>query len=361
MKIHCQYSGVSFDITGFGSTQLTYVHPVFAAEPKWLLSRMGAWAAQKYNEEESKLLFLALLHSTDLIEFRHKAEPMNSVVQLNMEHLARFVGWMCGLSRPTLTFPKFVIQQDNRSLANVRHWIHVWQEAKDAFESGYTTQHEARKLRDKEAALERLIRNAGKSVEDYAGLLATWAFAASNTPRGIQDYWRSLFCLKGVSVYNARAADLDELLDHMEEGLEHGSIYSHATLAHLRLLVKKNRAGLNYGLGITDEEFALLETSPFRIIEGSVEEHNRDAIAATAPVDEPNANQYPSRVAYLRAHAAWKLGQRARKYADSLEERVAADETKATRDSNLLEEEQDINDDASLELPFQNGENNAAE
>jgi hypothetical protein len=345
MKVHCQYSGIVYDITGFGSTQLTYVHPIFAAEPRWLLSRMGAWAAQKFTEEESKLLFLALLHSTELIEFRHAAQPENSTVQMNMETLSRFVGWMCGLSRPSMVLPKFVIQRDNRSLNNVRYWIQLWQDARTAFESGYTTQHDARKLRDKEAALERLIRNAGKSVEDYAGLLATWAFQATSVPKALQDYWRSLFCLKGVAVYNARAADLEEMLDHMEECLEHGSIYSHATLAHLRTLVKKNKAGLNYGLGITDEEFALLEDSPFRIVEGSVEEHNRDIVAASAPIEEPNAKDYPSRVAYLRAKAAWQLASRARRYAEDFTQQVETIIQKDERNSNLLAEEQEAETD----------------
>src|SRR3954468_24796203 len=123
MRVHCQYSGVDFDITGFGGTKLTYVHPIFSAEPQWLLSRMGHWAAQKFTETESKLLFLGLLHTTELVEFRVTAFPENSVVQLNMEPLSRIVAWMIGVSRRSLVLPKFVVQNDNRKLTNVRYWI----------------------------------------------------------------------------------------------------------------------------------------------------------------------------------------------------------------------------------------------
>jgi hypothetical protein len=353
MKVHCQYSGITYDLTGFGSTQLTYVHPIFTAEPKWLLSRMGSWSAMKYTTEESSLLFLGLLHSTGLVEFRVKAEPTIPTVMQNMEQLARFVGWMCGLSNPHVAFPKFVISHENRTLGNVRYWIKLWQEAKEAFESGYTTQHVARQLRDKEAALERLIRNAGKSVDDYAGLLATWALQASGAPNNIHEYWRSLFCLKGVAVYNARQVDLEELVEHMEEHLEHGSIFAFATLSHLRSLHKRCKAGLNYGLGITDEEFAILETSPFKIVDGSVEQHNMDVIAASAPLEEPNAKDFPSRVAYLRAQAAWKLASRARAYAAEFTQQVEEVEKQDEQDRILDDDAEDTegDDDFTSFLP----------
>lgn len=351
MKVTCQYSGVVYDLTGFGSTSLVYVHPIFAAEPKWLLSRMGSWAAMKYTPEESSLLFLGLLHSTQLVEFRVRAEPTIPTVMQNMESLARFVGWMCGLTNPHVAFPKFVISLENRKLDNVRYWIKLWQEAKEAFESGYTTQHVARQLRDKEAALERLIRNAGKSVDDYAGLLATWALQAGNAPTNIHDYWRSLFCLKGVAVYSAKAIDLEELVEHMEENLEHGSIFAHATLAHLRSLYKRCKAGLNYGLGITDEEFDLLETSPYKIIDGTVEQHNMDVIAASAPIEEPRAANFTSRIAYLRAQAAWKLASRARAYAAEFTQQVEDIEKADEQDRVLDEEDNNEAEDFSSFLP----------
>jgi hypothetical protein len=331
MKIYCQYSGVEYDITGFGGTKLTYIHPIFSAEPRWLLSRMGSWAAQKFTEEESKLLFLAILHSTDLVEFRATAHPEASLVAQQMEPLAKIYSWMIGLSRRQLVLPKFVIQHDNRSLKNIKHWIETWYEGRKDYEDGYNKYLNDQKLIGKEEALERLIKNAQKTTDDYAGLLCTWAMLASNAPKGIQEYWRELFTLKGLKLYSARQVDLQELLDHMEENLEHGSIFAAATLKHVRTLVKKNSAGLNYGLGITDEDLAEIDSSsPFKIVEGSIEEHNIQVIANSAPEFEPQKKDYQSFVAYLRAKAAWELAQKARQYAQEftqqVEEDVAADE-----------------------------------
>lgn len=339
MKVFCQYSGVEFDLTGFGGTKLTYVHPVFAAEPKWLLSRMGHWAAQKYTEEESKLLFLSLLHSTDLVEFRATAYPENALVQQNMEPLARIVSWLIGLSRAQLVLPKFTIQHDNRKLLNIKHWIETWYEARKDYEDGYNKYILDRKLADKEAALERLIRNSQRTTDDYAGLLATWALQASNAPKGIHEYWRELFLLKGLKVYSARTVDLRELHDHLEENLQHGSIFAASTMKHIRTLLKKNQAGLNYGLGITDEDLEEISGSPFKIVEGTIEEHNMTVVAASAPEEEPLPSQFTSRVQYLRQKAAWDLAQRAKQYAQEFTTKVEDDLEKDSELNEILEGE----------------------
>jgi hypothetical protein len=350
MKVYCQYSAAEYDVTGFGGTKLTYVHPIFAAEPKWLLSRMGHWAAQKFTPEESKLLFLAILHSTELVEFRATAHPENNIVQLNMEPLARIFSWMLGINRVHLVMPKFVIQTDNRRLLNIRHWIETWYDARKQFEDGYSRYLLDRKLADKEQALERLIKNSQRTTEDYAGLLCTWAMQASSAPKGMHEYWRELFCLKGLKIYAAKAIDLQELLDHLEECLEHGSIFAASTLKHIRTLVHKNKAGLNYGLGITDEDLAEIESSPFKIVEGSVEEHNIRVVAASAPEEEPIASKYSSRIAYLRDKAAWELAKKAREYAaeftQQVEDAVAEDEEV----NEILEDAQETEEHSKIDV-----------
>lgn len=360
MRVYCQYSGVEYDLTGFGSTHLTYIHPIFAADSRWLLSRMGSWAAQKFTEEESKLLFLALLHATELVEFRSTANPEVSTVAMNMEPLARIYSWMLGLSRPQLIMPKFVIQHDNRQLKNVKHWIETWFGARKDYEDGYAKFLRDQKLIGKEEALERLIKNAQKTTDDYAGLLCTWALQATDSPKALHEYWRELFCLKGLKVYSARTVDLQELVDHMEEHLEHGSIFAAATLKHLRTLLRKNQAGLNYGLGISDEDLAEIDSSPFTIVEGGVEEHNMQVIAASAPTEEPLKKDFSSLVAYLRAKAAWELGQKAKQYAAEFTQQVE-DEVAGDEELNELLEE-GTSDERRVDVEIQrNPENNDGE
>lgn len=365
MQVYCQYSGITFNVENFANFRLQYVHPIFSAEPKHLLSRSGDWAAGKYNEKECKLLFLALLHSTELVEFRVAAVPEHSTVQKNMELLMRFVAWQSGLSNPSVSFPRFAISPETRTLPNVKHWMDTWLEARKDFENGYRSTSIVTKMRMREAALERLIKNAGKKTDDYPGLLAAWAMDAADVPHALRNFWISLFKLKGMSLYNARECDLRELVDHMEDKLEHGTIYAKATMNHVRMLLAKNKAGLGFSLGMPSEELENLDyekliRDPFRIVEDEIETHNTNIIAKSAPLDEPVESNYPSRLAFLRAKAAYTLACKAKAYADEftqqVTEKLAADE-RLNRD--LADETEDTDyeeaEDANSE---QDGESN---
>lgn len=340
MRVYCKYSGIEYEVPNFAKLKLEGVHPLFYATTKQLLSRTTDWAAGRLNEQERRILFLAILHSTDLVEFRATAQPGDNIVQLNMESLIRFVGWQNAVSNPAIAFPRFVISHDTKDLSNFKHWMTAWYDAKKDFEDGYKSYAQGTKLRNREVALERLIKNAQKETSDYSRLLAMWAMDAANVPQSLHEYWTELFQLKGLQIYQARPADLDEVKEHMEEYLEHGSIYANATLRHVRILCAKNKAGLNYGLGIPDEELEKLDLqsisdSPYTIVEDEVMTYNTKLGAAGAPTEEPNPTAFPSRLAYLRAKAAWTLACKATEYADDAlsPETLVLVETQETNDA----------------------------
>jgi len=318
MRISCKFSGIEFTVSAFSTNgkAIEGIHPAFYCKQSFLLSRTGDWAAARLDVQERKILFLALLNSTDLVEFRTTAFPADSTVQSNMESLIRFIGWQSAIHTPRLALPRFVISPETRELPNVQYWLEAWWSAKQEFEDGYMTSSQLTKLRNREAALEKLIKNATKTSEDYSGILASWALESTNAPQSIREYWTSLFKLKGLQVYNASKVDLEELVEHMEEFLQHGSIYAFESLKHVKTLLAKNKAGLNYGLGMSAEElentdFLALEKHPFSIVEDSVETHNRQIQIDAAPNSEPSPLDYPNnRVAYLRAKARWNLSQR---------------------------------------------------
>lgn len=344
MKVFCQYSGITFEVENFPNFKLDYVHPIFSASPKHLLSRAGDWAAQRFNEKESRLLFLSLLHTTELVEFRTAATPEHSTVQKNMEAVLRFVAWQSGLTNPSIVFPKFAITLETKTLGNVKHWLQVWQEAKDDFENGYRSTSIASRLRIKEAALERLIKSSQRKTEDYAGLLATWAMDASDAPASIREFWVSLFKLKGLAIYNCKAVDLTDLVEHLEDRLEHGSIFSAACMQHVRRLAAMNKAGLGYSLGMPMEtlegvDLLALSKDPFTIVEDEIETYNRNIIAATAPDEEPLLKDYPSKVAWLRAKAAFVISQRAKVYAAEFTSKVETAVATDAEDARIFDDD----------------------
>lgn len=347
MKVYCARSGVTFTVDHFGNTSLEGVHPIFYAPVKVLLSRTTDWAAGKLAPMERKLLFLALFNSTDLVEFRATAQPSEATVQLNMEALIRFVGWHNVLSNPAIAFPRFVISHDTKDLSNCKHWLQSWYDAKKDFEDGYKSYGTATKLRNREVALERMIKNAQKTTSDYSKLLAIWAFEAAAVPEVLHEYWLELFCLKGLAVYQAKYADLDELVEHMEEYLEHGSIYATATLKHVRLLRAKNRSGLGHSLGLSSEELEKIDfeatmSAPFQIIEDEILSYNTKLGAAGAPENEPQQKDYPNRLAYLRARSAWQLADHAKGYADDAFKQDDIRSLAVDSDNITLEEESEI-------------------
>lgn len=338
MKVTCQYSGVVYEVPNFANLKLTSLHPVFHANIKQLLSRAGDWSVGRLTATESRLLFLALLRSSELVEFRTTALPAESTVAKNMEHLIRFISWSTGLSFPERILPRFAVTPETADLINVNHWLEAWETARAEFNAGYIPTSQLSKMRNREAALERLIKNSTKKVDDYSGMLASWAMDAANVPQALREYWTQLMCLKGVSIYSAKEVDLEELVEHMLDNLDHGSIYSSKTLNRCKELLAKRKQGMLHGLGLEEN------SDGFTIIEDSLEAHNRRITAAKAPAELPVEADYPTKLAYLRAKAAWDVAQ-------SLKQQDAAVEAEMQRTEDANDSSKHIDDDDDDDAP----------
>ena len=112
MKILCSKSGIEFTAEHFPGTFFSreLSHPIFSLEQKKLLSYTGKWAAGELTPTDSYLLFLALLNSSEQIQFRTscKRTPLtNSIVANNMEYLVRTVIKLNAIRTPGTLFPYF--------------------------------------------------------------------------------------------------------------------------------------------------------------------------------------------------------------------------------------------------------------
>jgi hypothetical protein len=323
MKLICKYSGIEYAIPHHfqnNHRQLS-IHPIFSQDipVNYLLSRTRDWVEGKLSEEENKLLFLALFNKTGMIEFRVPADPSVQVVQNNMERLLRFVGWQTALTKPNLVLPRFVVAADNRNLGNVKIWLETWEQRKKDWENHYRELSKDEKLQRKTEAMERIINSAYRKVESYSKMLADWVMLAANVPVELQEYWKPIFSLRDLDIYNARTADIEELLEHMTDNLDayEGGIVAERAFRHIRGILERNKAGLNFHLGmevdLEEIDPIAIQEKPYEFIE-DVEEYNRIKQAATAPEKKPVKSNYPNtpagRVEYLRANAAWVTAQR---------------------------------------------------
>ena len=179
MKILCSYSSVEFECSHFPGTFYSreLIHPIFYLDQKRLLTYNKKWAGGELTSTDSYLLFLALLNSSDQIDFRvpvFRNEHTDRIIALNLKPLVRTVIKINTVRNPAVTFPRFVITPETRYLTNVHHWIECWQDAYQDFLDGYRTAHESRKLIIRESALQRMIKNPHKHISEYATKLADW-------------------------------------------------------------------------------------------------------------------------------------------------------------------------------------------
>lgn len=314
MKVICQKSGLIFKVEYFTyySDTATISHPCFSLPQKKLLSLLSKWSTGDFNEIDSYLLFLALLDSTGQIEFRCPVQYTAATPQIvanNMESLARLVGIINCIANPHLVLSRIAISKENHTLESVTSWIENWFEAIREYKDGYISTGEQQDLLRREAALEKLIKSPYNEVQ-LATQIANWAELAGSFPQFVvrspfgehtcAEYWKLIIrkCINAESIFSIPTSDIQELIEHCEEEIPHGSIYSHTLMQILRNGVQKQNNFL--GLGDTTD-FVLLNS------DDEVQQANLQLIIQTAPLEEPRITDYTSRFEWLKAHTKWKI------------------------------------------------------
>lgn len=334
-KVTCSKSGTYFscEFMPFALTSKDLVHPLFHTPQKKLLSLAGVWSAGKLSATESYLLFLSLLDSTSLVQWRSHAqytEKTDQIIANNMHGLIDIIGKINLIQHPNFNLPSFALSPDTADLSNINHWIAVW---KANYHDWYDSILDSRKreeIKDKitnrEEALQRLIKSS-TPTESYAPMLADWASVAGAFPTcdtihpitrtkiTLNEYWKSL--IRSIAnedkLWRFPRKDIVELIEHCEENIQHGNIYSHTLMRYLR---KGLHAYDNYlGFGNNDDFEVVPTTTAFTVLssQSSVQDINRAVLINTAPLEEPKRTQYPNNFAYLKAYSSWKLAQLNRK------------------------------------------------
>lgn len=320
-RIICAKSGITFhcEFIPIALATKEFTHPIFHVTQHKLIALAGNWAAGKLNPTESYLLFLALLDSTDLMVWRTHAQyiapKLDPIVAANMPELLSIISKINVIQHPAFTLPHFAITQDTCTLENAYHWIKVWNEN---YEDWYDGQVESRirdKLRDRESALQRLIKSS-TPVSAYAKRLADWASVAgsfptfdidhpiSHQPIPISDYWKQIITTLAnedkISHYPQK--DIEELIEHCECNIMHGNIYSFTLMKYLRDGLARYKDYLGFG-GMEGLATSFTIMPP----NASVYQINRAAALNSAPDSEPKKHQYPNLGAWLKAYTKWKL------------------------------------------------------
>lgn len=328
MKILCGISGIEFTCEHFPGAFYSReaVHPAFSIPQRKLLSYLKRWGNGELSSTDSYLLFLAALRSTELVSFRVpciRVPETDAIIAQNMEALMKTIVKLNTISNPEEVFNQVVINTESRTLVEVEFWIKNWEEQFRDFKTGYVTAHDSRILNDKLVtrtnALARMIKNPHKSISNYSTQVADWASVAGAFPEfqipnpftklntTLADYWKQIItrCAKNEYLFTIPEKDLNELIEHCEEHIPIGSIYSNALFKLLR--ASKERKDNFLGLGDLD-----LSTTTYRILQAdeSAEAAQIKAVIDSAPLEEPRQEQYPSKFQYIRAKSRWDQAQK---------------------------------------------------
>lgn len=322
MKILCSKSGIQFNCEHFPAYlhAREVSHPIFHLPQKKLLSFVPKFAASQLNEVDSYLLFLSLLESTNLVEFRTAAKVTSntaSIIYNNMEDLVKLVGAMNVLTHPDQVFSRIAISPENNDLETIHYILANWELQLSDFKDGYVAISIRQDLNRREAALEKLIKSNHREIQ-LATQIANWAEIAGKFPEfevhtqfgtlTCAEYWKLIIrkCINAESIFSIEQKDLEELITHCEENIEHGSIYSHTLMQILRN-GKEKKANF---LGLGDWDISQSSISYLMVqSEDSVEQANMELLVNTAPTSEPKLTDYPTRFEWLKAKARWTLAQ----------------------------------------------------
>lgn len=325
MKVLCSYSGLEFEVQHFpyslssGET----CHPIFHIPQKKLLSLLGKWASNSFTQEDSYLYTLALLNSSSLIHWYTPAKrtPFTpSLVAQCIQPLASAVIKLNTVTEPERVFPSFAITKETCTLQNLPEWIKDWESAYKDLKDGYRSAHDSRKLLAREAALARLIKSPHAPIPKIAQQIAEWAAQAGDFPRfliqnpfsprgpqiSLRDYWIQLIIrsCKKEQIFSLSGKDLQELLDHCEEHIPLGSIYSQHLFSTLRTTIARNKDFLGIdSLG----SYTILEDNAKKDVEAA----NILALVNAAPLEPPKREDYPSDFKFLQAKLRYDLAKKA--------------------------------------------------
>lgn len=330
-RILCSLSSISFTCEHFPillESRESY-HPIFDVPQRKLLPFLRKWSAGELTPTDSYLLFLALLRSSELVNFRVpcvRTSRTDSIIAQNMESLVRSVTRINTIVSPASLFPSFVISVETRDLDNVKYWIENWDEHYKDFQNGTRRDYDTRKLVQKEAALSRLIRSPHKPVSSYASQLADWAATAGSFPTftikspfngfptSLADYWKVIIsrCATESYLYSIPKKDLEELIEHCQENIpnqsEDETRFSFALFKLLNSALKKRDALLDFGdKDIGDTSYRILEEST------DTQDLNIKLMIDHAPEIKPERNQYKTNFEFMRAMARWNMAQRYKK------------------------------------------------
>lgn len=277
-----------------------FLHPIFSLNLSELLHKaMANWQLEKsgtrqYPMREKQLQFLAMLWASGCIKQDAAGLPSPKVVETHFPRLIELLSWKYETASERVSFPKLHVwkgavgeDQDN-IFANVPNWLTVC----EAWREEYENVARSRQKEAKKKAHELALRSIRKQMYADLSLRRLWNWIGSQVPQIVLENnpdLEQLFFVEEGQIHVWTIEDIEALealfLSHCETGTS------------VSFEVSKRIRQLTEWLNIYNDTFeVVVDASRF--------------VAEWKGVPEPQAQQFPTRAAFLVARARWQLANK---------------------------------------------------
>lgn len=312
-RIVCGISNIPFkcDHVPMVLQNREYNHPIFSLPQKKLLGLYSVYNKGELSEIDSYLLFLALLNSTDSVEFVTPAiitESTISIIARNIDELVHTIWESNAILAPRFKQPCFYIRSDTASLDNISTWIAAWRRNIDEFKLGLYSQTQHELLIQTEKKLTRLIFTPEAGQLHLSAAVAEWADRAASFPKNKADDWKAIIrkCYNLEAMFSTPKVLLVEIKCYCEENIESGSIQFHTLMKTLRAGIDNHNNFLGLGSYDTFNKKSLGADFTLLSDEVSLQATSILSIIASAPTREPIEAEYPNKLAFIKARLAYR-------------------------------------------------------
>jgi hypothetical protein len=307
------------------------IHPFLQAKKEIILSPDIIFRFQfAKSEREKRLYYLAILNTSELVDFRCPAQPNAWIMEATFFELATLVQWIDYAKyqqasrgdKGKIKFPRYAIDRENRELKNIGIWLGEIRDIRNLFIKKSEDEDLKKELIAKAADIEREWKRASVFGQAFTPLLAKWALEMAGVEEGMYDIWKEMLLTPLEDAWTLNKKDLEELLDHFQAELPINNDSVNIVLKQIKLLMGKNSEGYEESWVFVepDEELAAARKAlamkdgneqAAQQVEG--DEHpapmnNNDVIIDIGP--EPLRHQFSKSWEYTRAKAKYEMLKR---------------------------------------------------
>lgn len=294
-------------------------HPIFRAKSSIIFHKdMVHRFMFAENPNEKKLIFLAILNATYLVDFEYPANPSLHTLEANFLLLIELAQWVRFAEyqlAKIVTFPRYVIRKDNADLLSIKAWLHSIEDIRVKVNKKELERDKNAALLQREMEIKKELGEAIAVGKAFTPKLAKWALDLCDVTIRHKDYskWMKILCLPTAEAWIVNLADYYELRDLLQENLPflEDNPQAISVMHQMNSLIAECRRGFTDFSIFTDtgedsvKDFEILEDGSEHVVAHKINQQFRDI-----PTDEPILKNYPNKIAFLLAKAKWDLAKR---------------------------------------------------